>query len=195
MRPPTTRAAVERREAQGSSQGPARPGTPIPSRHVGSRKFGAFRPADRKAGQGSLASSLAPPGAPSPRFEGNGKQGYGRTLAARTKRRGGGALAIGGEGNNGWTRVIRADPSPLWGGWPSGGDSRARPGGERLAPRPPHPVRARIPSARTTLPTRGRDSVLAARPGKDAAREFARLRRPPQGDGDGSAGIRARQIP
>ena len=98
MRPPTTRAAVERREAQGSSQGPARPGTPIPSRHVGSRKFGAFRPADRKAGQGSLASSLAPPGAPSPRFEGNGKQGYGRTLAARTKRRGGGALAIGGEG-------------------------------------------------------------------------------------------------
>src|SRR5262245_45160292 len=64
------------------------------------------------------------------------------------------------------------DPSPLWGGWPSGGESRARPGGARLAAqdafawirrRTPHPVRARIPSARTTLPTRGRDSVLAAR--------------------------------
>jgi len=38
---------MERREAQGPSHGPARPGTPtalkalVPSRHIGSRKLGA----------------------------------------------------------------------------------------------------------------------------------------------------------
>ena len=59
--------AMERREAQGSSQEPARPWTPIPSENLGSRNLGAITPADRKAGEGSLASFLAPPGAPSPR--------------------------------------------------------------------------------------------------------------------------------
>src|SRR5690242_16260125 len=68
-------AALERREAPGSSQGPARPGTPTPST-LGSRKLGAFTPADRKAGEGSLASSLAPPGAPTPR-KGERKAGCG----------------------------------------------------------------------------------------------------------------------
>ena len=68
---PDNVAAMERREAQGSSQGPARPGTPTPSR-LGSRNLGAMTPASQ-AGEGSLASSLAPPGAPSPRSEGDGK--------------------------------------------------------------------------------------------------------------------------
>ena len=72
---PDNGAALERREAQGPSQGPARPGTPTPLKTLGSWKLGAMIPADRKAGEGSLASSLAPPGAPSPRFEGTGKTG------------------------------------------------------------------------------------------------------------------------
>ena len=41
MRPPTTRAAMERREASGPSQGPARPGTPTALKRLGSRKLGA----------------------------------------------------------------------------------------------------------------------------------------------------------
>ena len=78
---PDNVAAMERREAQGSSQEPARPGTPTPSR-LGSRKLGAMTPADRKAGEGSLASSLAPPGAPSPRERGK-EIGIRATPAAR----------------------------------------------------------------------------------------------------------------
>ena len=63
-----------------SRRGPARHGTPTPSR-LGSRKLGAITPADRKAGEGSLASSLAPPGAPSPRSRGDGKGDTGRPRA------------------------------------------------------------------------------------------------------------------
>ena len=57
--------AMERREAQGSSQGPARPGTPTPLKTWVSESWRGT-PAS-PAGEGSLASSLAPPGAPSPR--------------------------------------------------------------------------------------------------------------------------------
>ena len=58
--------AMERREAQGShAEGPRAPGPPPPSMH---RVPDSWRetPASQ-AGEGSLASSLAPPGAPSPR--------------------------------------------------------------------------------------------------------------------------------
>ena len=58
--------AMERWEAQGSSQEPARPGTPTPLETLGSRKLGVMTPASL-AGEGSLASSLAPPSAPFPR--------------------------------------------------------------------------------------------------------------------------------
>ena len=68
-----SRWSAGRRRAR-RARGPAHPGTPTPSLKLGSRNLGAFTPADRKAGEGSFASSLAPPGAPSPRGE-NGKQG------------------------------------------------------------------------------------------------------------------------
>ena len=49
---------MERREAQGSrAEGPRAPGPPPPQGTLGSRNLGAFKPADRKAGEGSLASS------------------------------------------------------------------------------------------------------------------------------------------
>src|SRR5215203_7323249 len=49
------------------------PRDPHPLETLGSRKLGVMTPADRKAGEGSFASSLAPPGAPIPRWreEGN----------------------------------------------------------------------------------------------------------------------------
>src|SRR4029078_4259448 len=62
VRPPTTRAALERREAQGSSQGPARHGTPTPLKTWVPEAW-RDTPASQ-AGEGSLASSLEPPGAP-----------------------------------------------------------------------------------------------------------------------------------
>ena len=90
---PDNGIALERREAQGSSQEPARPGTPIPLKTLGSRNLGALTSADRKAGEGSLASSLAPPGAPSPREREKEKRDAGHPRARTTKNRGGGALA------------------------------------------------------------------------------------------------------
>ena len=58
--------AMERREAQGSSQGPARPGTPTPSKHLGPGSLARqHRPIARPV-KGGLANLLAPPGAPSP---------------------------------------------------------------------------------------------------------------------------------
>ena len=75
--------AMEPREAQGLSQGPARHGTPTPSSPLGFRKLGA--PVLE-----SLASSPAPPGAPSPSW-GNGK---GKRRAPNvSKQPAGGALA------------------------------------------------------------------------------------------------------
>ena len=106
------------------------------------------RPADRKAGQGSLASSLAPPGAPSPRFEGRRKTGR-RANPGRPKPSAGAAERwLSAVKVNEATRVIRACPSPLWGGWPSGGDSRARPGGVGLT------GHTRLRGGRATNPTR-----------------------------------------
>jgi hypothetical protein len=49
--------------------------------------------ADRKAGEGSLASSLAPPGAPSPRKRGTEKWETGNPGRPKTKMPGGEALA------------------------------------------------------------------------------------------------------
>src|ERR1700749_2806634 len=89
MRPPTTRSAMERREAPGSSQGPARPGTPT---------------ALKALGPGGLARRLAlskgwPDGAShapwrlpalhsSPVREREGKQGDGRIRASENKKPG-----------------------------------------------------------------------------------------------------------
>src|SRR6187200_2946305 len=53
------------------------PRDPHPPLSLGSRKLGVMTPADRKAGEGSLASSLAPPGAPSPRERGEGNRDAG----------------------------------------------------------------------------------------------------------------------
>src|SRR5262245_9883267 len=62
--------------------------------------------------------------------------------------------------------------------------------------RTPHPVRARIPSARTTLPTRGRDSVLAARSRNDGREFFDRSARSGGGVGlvDERVGVGLRQV-
>jgi hypothetical protein len=65
---PDNGIALERREAQGPrAEGPRAPGPPPPPTGVPESR--CVTPADRKAGEGSLASSLAPPGAPSPRGE------------------------------------------------------------------------------------------------------------------------------
>ena len=88
------RSAMERQEAQGSSQGPARPGTPTALKRLGSRKHDAQaglanRPkgADRKAPE-------APPGAPFPSFEGKRKTGKtGLPRGPKSKPRDSGALA------------------------------------------------------------------------------------------------------
>jgi hypothetical protein len=70
---PTTGIALERREAPGPSHGPA-PRDPHPPRSaLGSRNLGADRPIARPV-RGAIASSPAPPGAPTPHFEGNGKK-------------------------------------------------------------------------------------------------------------------------
>jgi hypothetical protein len=72
-------------------KGPRATGPP-PPQDLGSRKLGVLTPVSQ-AGEGSLASSLAPPGAPSPRKRGkeNGRRAFPR--GSKTKNRGGGALA------------------------------------------------------------------------------------------------------
>ena len=73
---PDNVAAMERREAQGPcAKGPARPGTPTPS---GTWVPESWRvtPADRKAGERSLASSWRFP-ALQPLDRGETEQGYG----------------------------------------------------------------------------------------------------------------------
>jgi hypothetical protein len=64
------------------------PRDPHPLTRLGSRNLGALTSADRKAGEGSLASSLAPPGAPSPRC---GEKEKGRRAAPRPEKHGVGA--------------------------------------------------------------------------------------------------------
>jgi hypothetical protein len=72
MRCPTTGIALERREAPGPSQGPAPRDPPPPSERTWVPE--SWRgSADRKAGPGSFATSPAPPGAPTPLFEGKEK--------------------------------------------------------------------------------------------------------------------------
>ena len=69
------------------------PRDPHPLKAYGSRNSWCVTPADRKAGEGSLAGSLAPPGAPSPRVRGDGKRETGNPGRPNTKRPGSGALA------------------------------------------------------------------------------------------------------
>ncbi len=79
---------MERREAQGPSHGPVRPGIPTALKRLGSRKHDAQaglanRPkgADRKAPE-------APPGAPFPSFEGKRKTGRRARPGARNQNHG-----------------------------------------------------------------------------------------------------------
>ena len=73
------------REAQGlCAKGPARPGTPTPLKTWVPESRRAKR-ANRKARQGSFAGSLAPPGAPIPRFEGDGKRDTGTPAARKSQ--------------------------------------------------------------------------------------------------------------
>ena len=82
VRPPTTRAAMERREAPGSSQRAPRPGTPPPLKTLGPGIL-ARRLAYRTAGLGGATPAPpAPPGAPSPLFKGIRNQGNGRIRAS-----------------------------------------------------------------------------------------------------------------
>ena len=84
--------ALERREAPGPSQGPPRPGTPTPLKAYGSRNLGADRLSQSR--WGAIASSPAPPGAPTPLFEGQRKNGMRANLGPEiSKNRGGEALA------------------------------------------------------------------------------------------------------
>src|ERR1700756_4357517 len=89
---------MERREAPGPSQGPARPGTPTPSKALSQSlswvpeawRAGWFR----KPTYGGFANLQAPPGAPSLSF---GREKENRETGApgrpKTKPRDGGALA------------------------------------------------------------------------------------------------------
>ena len=82
---PDNGIALERREAQGSSQGPARPGTPTTLKDLGPGNL-ARRLADRKAGlNGASQSSMAPPGAPSPLARGTEKGKCGPARAPEFK--------------------------------------------------------------------------------------------------------------
>ncbi len=85
---PDNGIALERREAQGSrAEGPRAPGPPPPS-STWVPEARRVTPADRKAGEGSLASSLAPPGAPSPHVEGRRKMGCEPAPGSKDKQQG-----------------------------------------------------------------------------------------------------------
>jgi len=99
MRCPTTGIALERREAPGPSQGPARPGTPTPLKAYGSRNLGV-RPAFAKP-VGELRKLPGASRRSNPSFRGEGKaclREGGDGMRANpgpeiSKNRGGGALA------------------------------------------------------------------------------------------------------
>src|ERR1041384_164790 len=95
-RPPTTRSAMERREAPGlPRKRPARHGTPTPS-NTWVPEARRVRPADRKAGLREPIARLPGrlPALHSPLIGGERKTGDGRTWASeKTKPRDSGALA------------------------------------------------------------------------------------------------------
>jgi len=68
------RAAMERREASGSSQGPARPGTPPPSSELGPGSS-AWQAGRSQCRPRRFRKPPAPPGAPFPSFEGETENG------------------------------------------------------------------------------------------------------------------------
>ena len=85
MRCPTTGIALERREAPGPSQGPARPGTPTPLKAYGSRNLGV-RPAFARP-VGELRKLPGASRRSNPLFEGRKKRDYGPARAPEFKAR------------------------------------------------------------------------------------------------------------
>ena len=85
--------AMERREAQGSSQGPARPGTPTPFQNLGPGSS-ACEPALARPVKGASQAPWRLPALHSPHVEGEKeKRDTGEPGARTTKNTGGGALA------------------------------------------------------------------------------------------------------
>jgi hypothetical protein len=149
----TSRWSAGRRRAPRKS--PRAPGPPPPSR-LGSRNLGAMTPAS-PAGEGSCASSLAPPGAPSPRQRGDGKRDTGRPGRPNLQARDSGALA---KGDRLSSRTVQHHPSPF-SGRVAEAEAIAERGrvGTESAEQPTPPGRSL--TLASTLPPPGRDKRSA----------------------------------